>query len=377
MNRITMREEESSSQNSGWKSSTIIRSATKKVYDLLSSVRLALALLIVILVCCIVGVTIFRGERAWMLIFNTLWFNSVLVLLVINIGFCFFGRIWGRKVTLVSLGMILFHLSFVAILGGIIYNSLYFFRGNIRLTEGETLENGNLENYDYAEYGRFFDLSKLRGEASLVKMHAGYKVDGIDKKAAYEISVGEGKLKRRDIIYLTKHLEYKGFRYYPDKEGYSVLAILYDKRGQEIYGLHIPLQSLKQKGDAYLYTTGTKEGPGSFSFPADPAKPLFDLQIAYVPAVLKEREGDVFFQVWPLLGEGAEQPGQKALAEGKVKVGERFFTDQNYLSVREIRYWAAMNVRYDPGKPIVLASFWVALGGMVITFIGRIVWTDK
>jgi hypothetical protein len=30
-----------------------------------------------------------------------------------------------------------------------------------------------------------------------------------------------------------------------------------------------------------------------------------------------------------------------------------------------------MNVRYEPGKPIVLTSLWVALGGLIITFIGR------
>ena len=32
-----------------------------------------------------------------------------------------------------------------------------------------------------------------------------------------------------------------------------------------------------------------------------------------------------------------------------------------------------MIVRYDPGKPFVLASLWVGLLGMVITFVGRIV----
>ena len=132
----------------------------RMIYGFLSSVKLALALFVVILVCCVAGVTLFRGERAWTLIFNTGWFNAILVLLVVNVGFCFFGRIWGRKVTLISFGMILFHLSFVAILGGIVYNSLFFFKGTIRLTEGESLPSGDLQSYDRADHGIFFPVVK-------------------------------------------------------------------------------------------------------------------------------------------------------------------------------------------------------------------------
>jgi hypothetical protein len=42
-----------------------------------------------------------------------------------------------------------------------------------------------------------------------------------------------------------------------------------------------------------------------------------------------------------------------------------------YLEAKEVRYWVGMNVRYEPGKPIVLTSLWVGLGGMILTFIGR------
>src|SRR5512146_436446 len=163
----------------------------RKIYTVLSSKTLALALLVVILTCCVTGVTVWRGAEAGRLIFGTSWFNAILVLLVINVACCFFGRIWGRKVTLISFGMIVFHLSFVVMLGGIVYNSLFYFRGVIRLTEGETLPSGDLQSYDLAEHGRFFSLAKLKGETTLVRMHTGYKVDGSDKRAAYEISVGE------------------------------------------------------------------------------------------------------------------------------------------------------------------------------------------
>jgi cytochrome c biogenesis protein ResB len=340
-----------------------------RLYEFLSSAKLALAMLIVILLCCVAGVTILRGDRARQLIFNTLWFNGILVLLVVNVAFCFFGRIWGRRITFVSLGMILFHLSFVAMLVGIIYNSQFYFRGLIRLTEGETLPSGESGSYDYTDYGRFFDFSKLKGETTLIKMHKGYKTGGADKRVAYEVAVGEGYSKKQGIIYITHKLDHNGFSYFRDKEGYSLLILLYDKRGKEIYGAYIPLQSLKQKGDRYLYTTGTKNGPGSFPFPQYPLNPLFALQAAYHPAFLKEGAGDAVFQVWQL--DQAVGDRIKPMAAGRAPIGKKIKAGDYYLSVKEVRYWVGMNVRYEPGKLIVLVSLWVGLSGMVITFIGR------
>ena len=85
-------------------------SVIRKIYKFLSSVKLAMVLLITILACCVAGVTIWRGAEAGRLIFGTLWFNGILSLLVVNVAFCFFPRMWGRRLTLVSFGMILFHL---------------------------------------------------------------------------------------------------------------------------------------------------------------------------------------------------------------------------------------------------------------------------
>jgi hypothetical protein len=94
-----------------------------------------------------------------------------------------------------------------------------------------------------------------------------------------------------------------------------------------------------------------------------------ELQAAYHPSAIKERAGDVFFQVWPLAHTEARP---KAIAEGKAEIGKLFKAGDYYLETREVRYWTAMGVRYEPGKPIVLTSLWAGLAGMVITFIGRI-----
>ena len=129
----------------------------------------------------------------WELIFTALWFNALLVLLALSSGAAFFTRIWRRKLTIVSAGMILFHLSFLALLGGVVYDGLFYFKGTMRLTEGETLPNGRLESYDELQHGRFFDFRRLRGETTLRAMRRGYRVDGQDKRAAYEVVVEDGE----------------------------------------------------------------------------------------------------------------------------------------------------------------------------------------
>jgi hypothetical protein len=342
--------------------------ALQKAYALLISPKLAIALLVGVLACCLVGVTVVRGARAGQLIFATLWFNAVLVLLALSSAAAFFSRTWKRKLTLVSAGMILFHVSFATLLGGVVYNSLFYFRGVLRLTEGETLPNGRVESYDEVEKGRFFDLSRLSGETTLVRMHTNYKVGGANKRAAYEIAVTDGDARVKSIIYIARYLDFEGVRFFCLKEGYSLLIVMAEKDGREIYGAHVPLQSLKQPDGSYRYVAGTASGAAPFPFPPPPEHPRAGVQLSFRPNTVVERAGDVTFQVWPLGPHGAPS----AQRTRTVPVGGQFDVADFTLSAKEVRYWVGMNVRYDPGLPFIMASLCSGLSGMVITFVGRL-----
>ena len=346
----------------------------RELYDFLSSAKLALGLLIIILACCVAGVTLFRGERAWQLIFSTAWFNALLILLVVNVAFCFFPRMWGRKLTTVLFGMILFHLSFVVILLAIIFNSQFYFRGQIRLTEGEVLPSGDLMSYDSVNRGRYFSFNSLDGETKLIRMHRDYMVGNEDKRAAYEIEVGQKGARSHGIIYITKSLEHEGFSYFNSKEGYSLLLLLSNKEGRLLYGAHLPLQSQLVGENMYRYITGYVEKQvvkdSATLFPAPPETPLFALEVEYMPAELKERSGDVEFALYRLSDEGRPDFGEK-LARGTVPIGVPLDVGDYLLTAQEVRYWVTMDVRHEPGKPIVLTFLWVSLGGMIITMAGR------
>jgi hypothetical protein len=343
-------------------------SALERAYALLVSPKLAIALLVGVLACCVAGVTLFQEERAWQLIFSTLWFNSLLVLLAISSGAAFFTRIWRRKPSLVSSGMILFHLSFVALLGGVVFNGLFHFRGVLRLTEGETLPNGDPGSYDSVEMGRFFDFARLRDETTLVQMHVGYKVDGQDKQVAYEVAVGSGASRTSSTIYMTQNLDHDGVRYLVSKEGYSIGVALHDKAGRELYAAMVPLQSLARGDGGHLYTTGSADAPGAFPFPAPPEPALFGLSVQFVPRGGVGREGEVGFQVSALGAHDAPD----AVKSGQVPVGGTFDAGDYLLEAREVRYWVGMSVRHDPGLTVILSSLWAGLAGMTMTFLGRI-----
>lgn len=344
------------------------RSLPARALAALTSPRLALALLAAVLACCLAGVTVVRGERAWALVFSTLWFNALLVLLAVSSAAAFFTRIWRRKPTLVSAGMILFHLSFAALLCAVVVNSLFHFKGLLRVTEGETVRTDTLESYDAVEHGRLFDPGRLRGEATLVRMHPRYTVDGEEKRAAYEIAVGDEGARATGTIYVTQDLEHRRVRYLCAKEGYSVLVVLSDAEGREVYGAHVPLQSLRQPAGGFLYATGSPRGPEPFAFPPPPEAPVGELLVTYRPSTVEERAGEVDFRMAPLGADG----GAGAERSGRVAVGGTFRAGSFALSPREIRYWVGMDVRYDPGLPAILASLCAGLLGMVVTFVGRI-----
>jgi len=338
---------------------------------LLTSPKLAIGLLVAVLACCLVGVTVYRGVRAGEVIFSTLWFNGLLVLLAVSSAAAFFTRIWKRKLTLVQAGMILFHLSFMAVLGGVVVNDLFHFQGVLRLTEGETLPNGEAGSYDSMRYGRFFDPAWLRGETTLVKMHPGYKVDGEDKRAAYEIAVGDGTDRTAGVIYVTRDLEHDGVRYLAAKEGFSVLLVLTDKAGQELFGAYVPLQSLRQEDGNYLYAAGTTSGPTAFDFPPAPEHPRASLRVSYFPGI-EPRTGQVRLEVQPYRPSAAPPLAASAEHTGLVPVGGQLDAGDFSVSPREIRYWVGMDVRYDPGLTVVLTALCTGLVGMVLTLIGRL-----
>lgn len=197
---------------------------------------------------------------------------------------------------------------------------------------------------------------------------------GKDKGVAYEIAVGEDvQRKRIRTIYVNNPLNYKGFEFYIEKEGYSPLFVLRDRKGTILYGAYVTLQSIMQEDGTYIYRSGTATEPGSFIFPQDPEiSPVFRLQTTFYPEEENRRAGDVLFQGWRLdPSPWAEQSEGKELFRGKVALGEKLMAGNYFLSMDEVRYWAGMKVIYRPGLMIIYSGFWIGFGGLVLSAIQK------
>jgi cytochrome c biogenesis protein ResB len=96
-----------------------------RIFSLFWSTKVTLVLLIVILLSCVVGV-ILPGEMGRWVVFSSLWFNFLLVLLIVNIVFCLFKRI--KVLRLSQIGTTIFHLSLVLLCAGVVYDQLFFLK---------------------------------------------------------------------------------------------------------------------------------------------------------------------------------------------------------------------------------------------------------
>ncbi len=348
----------------------------KKILGLFWSTKVALVLLVLISLSCVVGVNLPPGVGKEA-VFTSLWFNALLLLLIVNIVFCITKRTRIFRVS--QLGTTIFHLGLVLLFAGAVYDQLFFFEGAIRLTEGEALSCSDPASYDRAKMGRFFQVEKLDalGDLYLHKLHAPYVKKGKEKGIASEIAVGDAVFKGENrFVYVTHPLEYKGFEIYRDeRDGYSPLFVLRDRLGRVLHGAYAPLQSIQQKDGTYLYRSGTALVPGSFNFPQEPDIPaLFRLRTTYHPDKANKMTGEVSFQIWPIAhGEETDGREEKELFTGRAAFGERVRVGEYLLAMDEVRYWSSMNVIYRPGLPFIFGSFWVSFGGLVLNLIMKTV----
>jgi cytochrome c biogenesis protein ResB len=343
-----------------------------KIFDVLRSKYLAVTLMGVILVVVLVATVFLSPPLAQQFVFTTLWFNGLLVLLVVNTACCFFGRLNRRSWDLAFTGMVIFHLSFVTLFLGIVYDKLFFFRGTIRLSEGETLNLAERASYDNPEWGRLFaPARKLKGEITLHKVVPHYTVAGRDKGAACDLTLGTGPADGvRGFSYVTHHLTYHGFRFFREKGGFSPCVVLYDRDGNDTYGACYSLQSLRGKDGTYTYTTGTPHGPEPIPFPQAPEKPLFQLMTRYFPGPKDERNGKVQFAATAYRDGQRLSPSELKFGE-KVALGEKVRVGEHQLALVEVRAWINLDVRYNPGRYIIMTSFWAGIAGLVLTVTAR------
>ncbi len=397
----------------------------KKIYHIfctglsfLRSTKLAIILLVLVFLSSILG-TILPPLFSREIIFSSWWFNFLLFLLMVNILFCTLKRIKRLFVKTVSsvesvmsvspltdertkqtkrlngfnflslLGSIIFHFSFVLLFVGVIYNTLFFFEGGIRLTEGESLSCGDEANYDWIRKGRFFKNAKLKdlGELCFLKLIPAYYIKGSYKGQANKIifrpsinpdnlpfqrtvqsgagqDLSEENKDTEALVYANHPFKHKGYEFYRDTDGFSLLFVFRDRWGRILDGAYTPLNTVRRPDGSSNYVGG---------FPFPPRSPFLRLWIVFFPEIksntLRNEQGKVFLEVKQPVSHGSEE--EKEVFKGKIGIKEMAAVGPFFISVDEIRYWSRMQVNYRPGLPLIFGSFWFALGGLSLATIAK------
>jgi len=364
-----------------------------KFFLFLRSTKFAFVLLVLVLFFSLVG-TILPPALGREIIFSSLWFNFLLVLLTVNILFCTLRRVkalrrerrgsaedavsspWTPFVfirgvnsrSFVLLGSIIFHFSFVLLTLGVSYNQLFFFEGGIRLTEGETLSCSDEQNYDWIKKGKFFSPQKLKdlGELYLHKLYPSYYLKGDYKGVANKIVLRTQNNEKEAIVFVNNPLKYKRFEFYRDVDGYSLLFVFRDRWGRVLDGAYAPLNAVRRADGNFNYVGG---------FPFPPVNPFFSLWSVYFPetgVITPNEKAKVFLEI-KQLGSEIQNEVEKELFKGKAGLKEMVPVGFFFISVDEVRYWSRMKVIHHPGLFLIFFSFWLAFGGISLSTIAKMI----
>ena len=111
------------------------RTITSRLFKTLSSVKLAVSLLVLIAVVMIIATLLRNQAHARQYIYHSWWFVSLLGLFCVNLIFCTVRR-W--SIRLRRLGTTVTHLGVLVMVAGVLISSLWSERGSVRMWPGDS-----------------------------------------------------------------------------------------------------------------------------------------------------------------------------------------------------------------------------------------------
>ncbi len=288
-------------------------------------------------------------------IYRTPFFFIVLGLFAINLTavnikrFRLFFNVNKTKLKIKYFGSILFHLSILLIIIGIITNYLYKFNGVYSLTEGQSVRDVQ------ADYFRIFKGPLYAGDSGrfslrLDKVHDDFKIGDATTEAADILFMPSGVNQHTTSTILTnKPLKWKNLElHFGQVTGYSPEITFSDSSGNQLFKSFVRLATRKLEGKKvysdYILLPDHQLKIGVEFVPNDSSQ--FYIKVA------NETE---------LLYDGVLIEGDTAR-----------FSDYA-VTIPSLRRWCYIDVVESPFLWMVFTGFWTAIAGLVIGFIPRLV----
>jgi hypothetical protein len=250
------------------------------------------------------------------------------------------------------IGSVVFHLSLVVILAGVILNYLFKFDGAFALTEGQTATD-NLKSYfrvfqgplSADDFGRF----TIRLDSISTRYQVGDAVTNAAGIAVWSLSQQQPDTA---LVFTNHPFFWQGLEFhYGLVAGFSPEVLLTDSLGEKLFGAFVRLAARKING-----------------------------QTRHADFIMVPELG---MKVDMELTEKEDQPDsirvsitsvrtEDTLFSGRVGIGQKVMFDGYQLTIPRWRRWCYINVVDSPFLSVVFFGFWTALGGLVIGFLPRL-----
>ena len=247
------------------------------------------------------------------------------------------------------LGSIIFHLSLLLIIAGIILNYLYKFNGVFAMTEGQALNDSELAYFRIFK-GPFQSDESGRFVLKLEKVHDDYKIKDTFGEAA-EISLvpstGESELKAH--IFTNNPLKWKNLEFHFGLvTGYSPEVVVMDTSGNHIFKNFVRLATRKIEAEKV------------YSDFVILLNPTHKIEIEVVPDIEATYNINVADET-------------ETLYKGVLNSEDTVSFDGYEVTIPRLRRWCYVDVIESPFLNLVFTGFWMAIAGLVISFVPRLI----
>ncbi|MFC2011247.1 cytochrome c biogenesis protein ResB [Chloroflexota bacterium] len=266
------------------------------------------------------------------------------------------ASLFAEKGKLGEWGSIVFHLSFLLILLGVIYSGMTRYMGLMVLTEGQTFTEQS-QDYLIATRVPFLGEKHQGFQVRLDNFQPTYYKGktGTDY-VAYLVVLENGREVKEKQLRVNQPLTYKGTTFLLEHYGFAPRFILRDASGAELFNRFVNLRVL---------TEGAED---SFTIP----EAGIEVKARFYPDMIMvdgQMRTDSLRPNNPLMSLVVSDGG-KTLFEGAVPMEESIEFENTSLSFTELRYWTQYRVIKDAGgDTIIFAGFWLGVTGLVARYL--------
>ncbi len=292
-------------------------------------------------------------------IYTTPFFFIVVGLLTVNLIFCNVQRfrlIYKTNRKLIQtryLGSIIFHLSLVFLLIGVVLNYLYKFEGVLALTEGQSIvENSN--DYTRIYQGPFYSEEYGRFKIKHIAYHPTYIINEKEASASEILLQDSPNAPETTVVLTTNYpFTYNGLEFhYELQNGYSPEVIVIDSTGKTIFKRFIRLAIQRSKdntihADYYVL----KDYNMKITIKATPRQNLIDSTLFNLDVEINDN----------------------LLYQGTIELNDTISYNGYKLVIPRLRQWCYYHIVKSPFLNLIFGSFWMALFGMTIGLISRVI----